>query len=105
MARADKARKNSVRLESVNGLAHFPVSHTSGPRARTMSTVRMKVARSASTSCTPTLAKTAVSAAKQADRIAQLTQPELVLIAALSSDPILGGTLTSAPDSGQLFRP
>lgn len=44
-----------------------------------MTTVRMKVARSALTFATPTLAKIAVSAANIADRIAQNCQEESAL--------------------------
>src|SRR5690349_9035935 len=44
------------------------------PNNTTMTSVRMKVARSASTSVTPTFANTVVSAANNADNSAQMNQ-------------------------------
>ena len=81
MASADRTRKVLARIGNSNGLAHLPVASTNGTASKATMMVRIAMARSASMSRTPALAKTAVSAAKQADSAAQTNHAgTLVLI-------------------------
>jgi hypothetical protein len=74
LARPESTMNTQVCCDSVNGLLNFPVAIISNGRKMDTTMVRIRVARSASMSSSPTLPKTADALAKIADKKAQINQ-------------------------------
>jgi hypothetical protein len=74
LASPESTMNTQVCCDSVNGLLNFPVAIISNGRKMDTTMVRIRVARSASMSSSPTLPKTADALAKIADKKAQINQ-------------------------------
>ena len=74
LARPETTMNSQVCWDNANGLLSFPVTRISNGRKMAMTTVRISVARSASTLSSPILPNTADALAKSADKKAQINQ-------------------------------
>ena len=74
LARPETTMNSQVCWDNANGLLNFPVTRISNGRKMAMTTVRISVARSASTLSSPILPNTADALAKSADKKAQTNQ-------------------------------
>jgi hypothetical protein len=74
LARPEITINSQVCWDNANGLLNFPVARMSNGRKIAMTTVRIRVARSASIFSSPILPNIADALAKSADKKAQINQ-------------------------------
>jgi len=91
LARPESTINSQVCWDNANGLVNFPVARMSKGRKIAMTTVRIRVARSASTLSSPILPNTADALAKSADKKAQINQSGRVGIG-LIEDKVIGSS-------------